>query len=175
MTLPAIEWTEHVEREMVVAYGASVRVTHRVGRIPLDPFDAANPPPYLRTIVPHADGRLGFKAPGLIGRVNRRPVKFANHIALAETLLFSIVHIGVLADTTAHWAYAELAWRDLRGVCEDGQVHFVGWNRLYNPTAEKWLRVRRADDDATGIYEYAEDVGGFEQIWGGAPCLKSSS
>lgn len=161
MNLPKIEWLENGEN--ISVYNGVIWATHRMCRIAIPSFDTRNIPPHLQNIEPYPD-RHGFDALGLVGRINREPVRFANHIALSETLLLSTLRIGILSDGVAHDCYAEFCWLNTRGVCEDGKTRFTGWNRLYRPNTQRWERVTDADNKIN-IYTFAEDVGGFEQLW----------
>ncbi len=104
----------------------------------------------------------------LVGRINRDPVRFVNHIALAETLLLTNLE-GYQRNGPGRWrAHARFAWMDNRGPCEDSVVRFTGWQRWFRPQTGRWERLTFRYGSTVGqAYEFAEDAlpGGFEALW----------
>lgn len=106
----------------------------------------------------------------LMGRTNRLPIRFPIHIALPETILLMCVDKMVPGADGYYVGECRFAVRDERGVCEDGVIRHVGFNRFRR--AGVWMRLH----DATGQppYRYAEDVrrtvggvevAGFALLW----------
>ncbi len=119
------------------------------------------------------------QALALLGAVNRESVRFANFIALPETLL--AIQAGP-HEQERHGLY--ILWLATRGLCEDGVTRFVGWNRVYRPQTDRWERcgplAKIAASDGqpvaepggplqwgSNLYAHAEDTlaGGLAHLW----------
>lgn len=127
----------------------------------------------------------------LLGTVNKKPVEFKNCIALPETLLLTGIE-PVKIGRTLSLGHDEVFKLDFslcltRGVCEDGEHRFVGWNRFWRPETGRYERLRlsgfKAEIGSHGkasfvatfgqqeiqygrnVYDYADDRGGFEFLW----------
>lgn len=91
------------------------------------------------------------------GVVNARPVRFDGFIALAETLLFCDATYNPLGADTLNIGFF---FRADRGKREDGHVGYIGWNRLYDTAAERWLPRGVYDLDANCFGE-----GDIASLW----------
>ncbi len=119
------------------------------------------------------------QAIALLGTVNCESVRFANFIALPETLLATAAGPDQQGRHGLH-----VLWMATRGLCEDGVTRFVGWNRVYRPQTDRWERCGplakiAASDGRTvaepggplqwgsSLYAYAEDAlaGGLAHLW----------
>jgi hypothetical protein len=67
--------------------------------------------------------------------VNKDMLAFQNFVALPETML--LVSFLQISKTCA----IDFLIMRTRGLCEDGQTRFVGWNRLWRPERNRWERV----------------------------------
>jgi hypothetical protein len=101
-----------------------------------------------------------------LGRVNRTPVLFENAVCLSETMVFATVSINLFRNCDGVFV-AEVAYRFIqattRGICEDGQIRFVGWNRGWRPVSERWDRLE------PNPFPFAEEAhpDGFASLWKG--------
>lgn len=128
-----------------------------------------------------------------VAKLNKKPVAFVNHIALPETLLMTgweFVTVGKTLSLGERSLKVNFSLNLTRGLCEDGQTRYVGWNRMYRPEAQRFepcgflgYDIRPVvREDGSGdlvitviaqrqpywgqrLYSFVDAIGGFERLW----------